>query len=117
MRNSLGCNGSLPSHFEHHQSKCINLDTRSGDLVRVVLILNQMVGAMRFFYLTVLNRPWRGHEFAVPQKKTIHLPVILESGRSRMSGRGGRYPVLAHHHHGRCTPPACGACGGPNWPR
>jgi integrase/recombinase XerD len=37
--------------------------------------VNQMVGAFRFFYLTVLNKPWRGHELPYP-KKRIHLPVI-----------------------------------------
>ena len=37
--------------------------------------VNQMVGALRFFYLTVLNKPWRGHEMPYP-KKTLHLPVI-----------------------------------------
>ena len=37
--------------------------------------VNQMVGAMRFFYLTVLNKPWRGHELPYP-KKTVRLPVI-----------------------------------------
>jgi site-specific recombinase XerD len=34
-----------------------------------------MVGALRFFYLTVLNKPWRGHETPYP-KKSIRLPVI-----------------------------------------
>ena len=37
--------------------------------------VNQMVGALRFFYLTVLNKPWRGHEMPYP-KKSIRLPVI-----------------------------------------
>jgi integrase/recombinase XerD len=37
--------------------------------------VNQMVGALRFFYLTVLNKPWRGHEMPYP-KKNVHLPVI-----------------------------------------
>ena len=37
--------------------------------------VNQMVGAMRFFYLTVLNKRWRGHEMPYP-KKDIHLPII-----------------------------------------
>ncbi|MHB8817326.1 MAG: tyrosine-type recombinase/integrase [Steroidobacteraceae bacterium] len=37
--------------------------------------VNQMVGALRFFYLKVLNRPWGGHELPYP-KKRIHLPVI-----------------------------------------
>ena len=36
--------------------------------------VNQMVGALRFFFLTVLNRPWRGHELPYPKKK-IHLPI------------------------------------------
>jgi len=34
-----------------------------------------MVGALRFFYLTVLNKRWRGHELPYP-RKTVHLPVI-----------------------------------------
>jgi len=37
--------------------------------------VNQIVGALRFFYLTVLNKHWRGHELPYP-KKRIHLPVI-----------------------------------------
>jgi site-specific recombinase XerD len=37
--------------------------------------VNQMVGALRFFYLTVLNKPWRGHELPYP-KKSFRLPVI-----------------------------------------
>jgi site-specific recombinase XerD len=37
--------------------------------------VNQMVGALRFFYLTVLNKPWRGHEMPYP-KKSMRLPVI-----------------------------------------
>jgi len=37
--------------------------------------VNQMVGALRFFYLRVLNKPWRGHEMPYP-KKSLHLPVI-----------------------------------------
>src|SRR5215471_18643955 len=37
--------------------------------------VNQMVGALRFFYLTVLNKRWRGHELPYP-KKSVHLPVI-----------------------------------------
>jgi site-specific recombinase XerD len=37
--------------------------------------VNQMVGALRFFYLKVLNKPWRGHEMPYP-KKSMHLPVI-----------------------------------------
>jgi integrase/recombinase XerD len=37
--------------------------------------VNQIVGALRFFYLTVLNKPWRGHELPYP-KKVIRLPII-----------------------------------------
>ena len=37
--------------------------------------VNQIVGALRFFYLTVLNKHWRGHELPYP-KKRMHLPVI-----------------------------------------
>ena len=33
------------------------------------------MGALRFFYLTVLNKPWRGHELPYP-KKSVRLPVI-----------------------------------------
>jgi integrase/recombinase XerD len=40
--------------------------------------VNQMVGALRFFYLTVLNKPWRGHEMPYP-KKSMRLPVIWSS--------------------------------------
>jgi integrase len=34
-----------------------------------------MFGALRFFYLTVLNKPRRGHEMPYP-KKSMRLPVI-----------------------------------------
>ena len=37
--------------------------------------VNQRVGALRFFFLKVLNRPWGGHELPYPKKK-FHLPVI-----------------------------------------
>ena len=37
--------------------------------------VNQMMGALRFFYLKVLNRRWGGHELPYPKKK-IHLPII-----------------------------------------
>jgi integrase/recombinase XerD len=37
--------------------------------------INQIVGALRFFYLTVLNKPWRGHELPYP-KKSQRLPII-----------------------------------------
>jgi site-specific recombinase XerD len=37
--------------------------------------VNQRVGALRFFYFKVLNKPWRGHEMPYP-KKSIRLPVI-----------------------------------------
>jgi integrase/recombinase XerD len=40
--------------------------------------VNQMVGALRFFYLTVLNKPWQGHEMPYP-KKSMRLPVIWSS--------------------------------------
>ena len=33
------------------------------------------VGALRFFYLKILKKPWRGHEMPYP-KKSLHLPVI-----------------------------------------
>jgi site-specific recombinase XerD len=37
--------------------------------------VNQMVGALRFFFLKTLKRPWSGDEMPYP-KKRIHLPVI-----------------------------------------
>jgi integrase/recombinase XerD len=37
--------------------------------------VNQVVGALRFFYFKALNKPWRGHELPYP-KKTARLPVI-----------------------------------------
>jgi len=37
--------------------------------------VNQIVGALRFFYRKVLKRPWTGDEMPYPKKK-IHLPVI-----------------------------------------
>jgi len=52
--------------------------------------VNQMIGALRFFFLKTLKRPWYGDEMPYPKKK-IHLPVIwspdevsrlIESARS-----------------------------------
>ena len=52
--------------------------------------VNQMIGALRFFFLKTLKRPWHGDEMPYPKKK-IHLPVIwspeevsrlIESARS-----------------------------------
>jgi site-specific recombinase XerD len=37
--------------------------------------VNQTVGALRFFFLKALKRPWRSEEMPFP-KKRIHLPVI-----------------------------------------
>ena len=37
--------------------------------------VNQIVGALRFFFRKVLKRPWTGDEMPYP-KKQIHLPVI-----------------------------------------
>ena len=37
--------------------------------------VNQIVGALRFFFRKVLKRPWDGDEMPYPKKK-IHLPVI-----------------------------------------
>jgi integrase/recombinase XerD len=37
--------------------------------------VNQIVGALRFFFRKVLKRPWSGDEMPYPKKK-IHLPVI-----------------------------------------
>ena len=37
--------------------------------------VNQIVGALRFFFRKVLKRPWCGDEMPYPKKK-IHLPVI-----------------------------------------
>jgi site-specific recombinase XerD len=37
--------------------------------------VNQMIGALRFFFLKTLKRPWYGDEMPYPKKK-IHLPVI-----------------------------------------
>ena len=37
--------------------------------------VNQIVGALRFFFRKVLKRPWDGDEMPYP-KKRIHLPVI-----------------------------------------
>ena len=37
--------------------------------------VNQMIGALRFFFIKTLKRPWHGDEMPYP-KKRIHLPVI-----------------------------------------
>jgi site-specific recombinase XerD len=58
-----------PEQIRQYSAHLISDRKLSGNTV------NQMVGALRFFYLTVLNKPWRGHELPYP-KKSIHLPVI-----------------------------------------
>src|SRR5258708_34405643 len=37
--------------------------------------VNQIVGALRFFFRRALKRPWAGAEIPYPKKK-IHLPII-----------------------------------------
>jgi site-specific recombinase XerD len=58
-----------PEQIREYTAHLISDRKLSGNTV------NQMVGALRFFYLTVLNKPWRGHELPYP-KKTMRLPVI-----------------------------------------
>src|SRR5262252_7073824 len=58
-----------PGQIREYTAPLISERKLSGNTV------NQMVGALRFFYLTVLNKPWRGHEMPYP-KKSMHLPVI-----------------------------------------
>jgi len=58
-----------PGQIREYTAHLISERKLSGNTV------NQMVGALRFFYLTVLNKPWRGHEMPYP-KKSMHLPVI-----------------------------------------
>jgi site-specific recombinase XerD len=55
--------------IRQHSAQLITDRKLSGNTV------NQMVGALRFFYLTVLNRPWRSHQLPYP-KKSVRLPVI-----------------------------------------
>jgi integrase/recombinase XerD len=58
-----------PDQIRQYSAHLITDRKLSGNTV------NQMVGALRFFYLTVLNKPWRGHQLPYP-KKSIRLPVI-----------------------------------------
>ena len=58
-----------PAQIREYTAHLISERKLSGNTV------NQMVGALRFFYLTVLNKPWRGHEMPYP-KKNVRLPVI-----------------------------------------
>ena len=58
-----------PAQIREYSAHLISDRKLSGNTV------NQMVGALRFFYLTVLNKPWRGHEMPYPKKK-VRLPVI-----------------------------------------
>ncbi|HKD75752.1 MAG TPA: site-specific integrase [Ktedonobacterales bacterium] len=58
-----------PDQIRQYSAHLITDRKLSGNTV------NQMVGALRFFYLTVLNKRWRGHELPYP-KKSVHLPVI-----------------------------------------
>lgn len=61
--------GLSPAQIREYTAHLIRDRKLSGNTV------NQMVGALRFFYLTVLNKPWRGHEMPYP-KKSVCLPVI-----------------------------------------
>ena len=58
-----------PEQIRQYSAHLISDRKLSGNTV------NQMVGALRFFYLTVLNKPWRGHEMPY-SKKNVRLPVI-----------------------------------------
>jgi integrase/recombinase XerD len=58
-----------PGQIREYTAHLISERKLSGNTV------NQMVGDLRFFYFTVLNKPWRGHEMPYP-KKSMHLPVI-----------------------------------------
>ena len=58
-----------PEQIRQYTAHLISDRKLSGNTV------NQIVGALRFFYLTVLNKPWRGHEMPYP-KKSVRLPVI-----------------------------------------
>jgi integrase len=58
-----------PEQIRQYTAHLISERRLSGNTV------NQMVGALRFFYLTALNKPWRGHEMPYP-KKNVRLPVI-----------------------------------------
>jgi len=61
--------GLTPEQIREYTAHLFRDKKLSGNTV------NQMVGALRFFYLTVLNKPWRGHEMPYP-KKSMRLPVI-----------------------------------------
>jgi len=61
--------GRTPEQIREYTAHLFRDKKLSGNTV------NQMVGALRFFYLTVLNKPWRGHEMPYP-KKSMRLPVI-----------------------------------------
>lgn len=58
-----------PEQIRQYTAHLITERKLSGNTV------NQMVGALRFFYLTALNKPWRGNELRCP-KKIPRLPVI-----------------------------------------
>ena len=59
-----------PDQIRQYSAHLISDRKPSGNTV------NQMVGALRFFYLTVLNKPWRGHDF----------PAMEEVGASMRLG-------------------------------
>src|ERR1019366_9069949 len=58
-----------PEHTRDHPAHLFRHRKLSDNTV------NQMVGALRFFFLKTLKRPWSGDEMPYPKKK-IHLPVI-----------------------------------------
>lgn len=61
--------GLTPAEIREYTAHLISDRKLSGNTV------NQVVGALRFFYFKALNKPWRGHELPYP-KKTARLPVI-----------------------------------------
>ncbi len=58
-----------PEEIREYSAHLVSDRKLSGNTV------NQVVGALRFFYFKALNKPWRGHELPYP-KKTARLPVI-----------------------------------------
>lgn len=59
----------IPEQIREYTAHLISDRELSGNTV------NQVVGALRFFYFKAINKPWRGHELPYP-KKTARLPVI-----------------------------------------
>lgn len=65
--------------------------------------VNQRVGALRFFFIKTLRKPWSVEETPYP-KKRLYLPVILSQDKV------GRLPTCATGHCSNARRSCAGSC-------